>query len=244
MSVQIEPEQFLTFQRPLTRTVEETLTIRNPYSGPIAFKVKTTAPKQYCVRPNSGIVDPESTREVLVMLQPFKVEPEQDYRCKDKFLVQTVLIPTDKQLLPVNELWSQMETGSPASIKQHKLRCAFLPVNDEKTPELVSDVPVNGASATLEPHTTIRSPPSLAAAAVPSTGAASQVDYNTAQNEMLQMKEKLKEYEREMANIQKMKSESSTSDQIVQTQQGYPIQVLVMVAIAVFAMSYAIFGTK
>ena len=58
------------------------------------------------------------------------------------------------------------------------------------------------------------------------------------------MKEKLKEYEREMENIRKMKAESSTSDQIVQTQQGYPIQVLVMVAIAVFAMSYAIFGTK
>ena len=61
---------FLLFKKktilgPLTRTVEETLTIRNPYSTPIAFKVKTTAPKQYCVRPNSGIVDPESTREVL-----------------------------------------------------------------------------------------------------------------------------------------------------------------------------------
>ena len=40
------------------------------------------------------------------MLQPFKVEPEQDYRCKDKFLIQTVMIPTDKQLLPVNELVS------------------------------------------------------------------------------------------------------------------------------------------
>ena len=37
-----------------------TLTLRNPSNDKVGFKVKTTAPKQYCVRPNSGVVDPHS----------------------------------------------------------------------------------------------------------------------------------------------------------------------------------------
>jgi hypothetical protein len=46
MSVEIEPFE-LSFQRPFTVEVAQTLTIKNPNSTPIAFKVKTTAPKQY-----------------------------------------------------------------------------------------------------------------------------------------------------------------------------------------------------
>jgi len=49
---------------PLTDAIKETLIIRNPTQLPIAFKVKTTAPKQYCVRPNSGRVEPGQELEV------------------------------------------------------------------------------------------------------------------------------------------------------------------------------------
>ncbi|KAI9488844.1 PapD-like protein [Zychaea mexicana] len=240
MSVQIEPEQFLTFQRPLTRVVEEKLAIRNPNSGPVAFKVKTTAPKQYCVRPNSGIINPNATREVQVMLQPFKTEPEPDYRCKDKFLVQTVLVSADKELLPINDLWTQVEAGKMGAIKQHKLRCAFLPVNAEvaHTEPVVADLS-NGTHRALSAAPEVRDRQQQS---VPEAVAPLQNDYSSTQNEMRQMKEKLLEYEREMLNIRQMKEPAVT--EVIQAPQGYPIQVLVMVAIAVFAMSYAIFATK
>jgi hypothetical protein len=45
MSVEIEPLE-LSFRRPFTVEVSQTLTIKNPNSSPVAFKVKTTAPKQ------------------------------------------------------------------------------------------------------------------------------------------------------------------------------------------------------
>jgi hypothetical protein len=48
----------------LTRVVKQTIKIENPNSKPIAFKVKTTAPKLYCVRPNSDIIPPNETAEV------------------------------------------------------------------------------------------------------------------------------------------------------------------------------------
>jgi hypothetical protein len=39
---------------PLTDITQEILLVKNPHPGPVIFKVKTTAPKQYCVRPNAG----------------------------------------------------------------------------------------------------------------------------------------------------------------------------------------------
>jgi hypothetical protein len=44
-TVEVLPVE-LGFARPFTREVAETLRLRNPGSEPIAFKVKTTAPKQ------------------------------------------------------------------------------------------------------------------------------------------------------------------------------------------------------
>ncbi|KAG0334097.1 phosphatidylinositol-binding protein scs2 [Podila humilis] len=64
MSIELEPSSQLAFRRPLTESIKETLIIRNPTQLPIAFKVKTTAPKQYCVRPNSGLVGPGQELEV------------------------------------------------------------------------------------------------------------------------------------------------------------------------------------
>ncbi len=48
------------FLGPFSGVVTTTLTLRNPSNEKVGFKVKTTAPKQYCVRPNSGVVDPHA----------------------------------------------------------------------------------------------------------------------------------------------------------------------------------------
>lgn len=49
---------------PLTQLVKRSLSVSNPNNQPVAFKVKTTAPKQYCVRPNSGRIEPGEKVEV------------------------------------------------------------------------------------------------------------------------------------------------------------------------------------
>ena len=38
----------------------------------VCFKIKTTAPKRYCVKPNSGVVDPKDEVQIAVSLQPFE----------------------------------------------------------------------------------------------------------------------------------------------------------------------------
>lgn len=46
---------------PFTDVVTTNLKLKNPSDKRVCFKVKTTAPRRYCVRPNSGIIDPGAT---------------------------------------------------------------------------------------------------------------------------------------------------------------------------------------
>lgn len=47
-----------------TRTPKEVLTLRNPSNDKVAFKVKTTAPKLYCVSPKAGVVSAYESLDV------------------------------------------------------------------------------------------------------------------------------------------------------------------------------------
>merc|ERR1712225_185821 len=96
MSVEIEPTE-LAFARPFTTEVSQSLKIRNSNRTPVAFKVKTTAPKQYCVRPNSGRIEPGKEVEVTVLLQAMKQDPPLDIKCARE---------EDPGCLPRSRKWS------------------------------------------------------------------------------------------------------------------------------------------
>ncbi|XP_070328568.1 vesicle-associated membrane protein-associated protein B/C isoform X2 [Odocoileus virginianus] len=53
----LEPQHELKFRGPFTDVVTTNLKLGNPTDRNVCFKVKTTAPRRYCVRPNSGIID-------------------------------------------------------------------------------------------------------------------------------------------------------------------------------------------
>lgn len=64
--LQLTPASELAFKFELKRNIPVTLSLHNPTAGRVAFKVKTTSPKKYCVRPSSGVVEPGATKEVQV----------------------------------------------------------------------------------------------------------------------------------------------------------------------------------
>ncbi|KMZ74900.1 putative Vesicle-associated membrane protein [Zostera marina] len=64
--------------------------LSNITSHNVAYKVKTTAPRKYCVRPKREIILPGSTCDVTVLMQASK-QIISDYNCKDKFLIQCVV---------------------------------------------------------------------------------------------------------------------------------------------------------
>lgn len=93
----IDPPNEITFKGPFTDVVVSHLKLTNPSDKSVCFKVKTTAPKQYCVRPNSGVIPPNETVMVSIMLQPF--EYNADERNKHKFMVQTAFMPDGEHSL-------------------------------------------------------------------------------------------------------------------------------------------------
>ncbi|KAF2847978.1 MSP domain-containing protein [Plenodomus tracheiphilus IPT5] len=129
MSVELDPVE-LGFKRPFQHEVSQTLRLKNPHSDPVAFKVKTTAPKQYCVRPNSGRIEPGEDVEVQILLQAMKEDPAPDAKCRDKFLVQSVLVTADKEFTNVGSLWAHIEQTAKSSIQEKKIRVLFLPADD------------------------------------------------------------------------------------------------------------------
>ncbi|PKI41569.1 hypothetical protein CRG98_038080 [Punica granatum] len=84
----IEPLE-LKFPFELKKQISCSLQLSNKTDNYVAFKVKTTNPKKYCVRPNTGVVLPRSTCDVIVTMQAQKEAPL-DMQCKDKFLLQSV----------------------------------------------------------------------------------------------------------------------------------------------------------
>ncbi|XP_018478459.1 vesicle-associated protein 2-1-like isoform X2 [Raphanus sativus] len=73
------------------------LKVANKTDNYVAFKVKTTSPKKYFVRPNTGVIQPWDS--CIIRAQR---EYPPDMQCKDKFLLQSTLVPphTDVDDLP------------------------------------------------------------------------------------------------------------------------------------------------
>lgn len=128
----IEPANELVFKGPFTDVVTCHLSLRNPTDRRLCFKVKTTAPKQYCVRPNSGFINPGETSSVAVMLQPFDSSTNASSdaeRAKHKFMVQSVYAPPGD--VSLDTIW---KTVAQSELMDSKLRVVFEPPSVADSP--------------------------------------------------------------------------------------------------------------
>jgi len=137
--LQLEPPHELRFKGPFNEVVPSKLELTNPTDKIISFKVKTTAPRRYCVRPNSGVVKPFSKVPVMLMLQPFEYNPYE--KNKHKFMVQALYTPDGDT--SVDELFKQAKSDQ---LMETKLRCVFdMPA--EELAAATADAPASLAAA-------------------------------------------------------------------------------------------------
>lgn len=116
----------LKFPFELKKQSSCSMQLTNKTDKHVAFKVKTTNPRKYCVRPNAGIVLPRSTCNVTVTMQAQKEMPL-DMQCKDKFLLQSVSAPdgaTSKDITP--EMFNKEEGKV---VEEFKLRVVYIPAH-------------------------------------------------------------------------------------------------------------------
>ncbi|KAK8487297.1 hypothetical protein V6N11_012800 [Hibiscus sabdariffa] len=122
--ISIYPSE-LKFPFELRRQSSCSMQLTNKTEKYVAFKVKTTNPKKYCVRPNSGVVLPGSSCNVTVTMQAQKEAPPEP--CRDKFLIQSVIAPdgsTNKDITPET---FHKEDGR--VVKEFKMRVIYIPAN-------------------------------------------------------------------------------------------------------------------
>jgi vesicle-associated membrane protein-associated protein A len=137
----LTPPHELKFRGPFTEVVSSELKLKNPSNKRVLFKVKTTAPKRYCVRPNSGLIEPESSVTVSVMLQPFDFD--QNEKNKHKFMVQTMFAP-DGIIDNQDQLWKD---ATPEMLMDSKLKCVFEPAASDMSQVKVQNISQLSASA-------------------------------------------------------------------------------------------------
>ncbi|KAG0669701.1 phosphatidylinositol-binding protein scs2 [Maudiozyma exigua] len=150
-TVKIAPDT-LEFKTPLVAESTDYIEITNESDEAVAFKVKTTAPKLYCVRPTAGKIDAGESTKIEIIFLGLAEEPEKDSKCKDKFLVLTLPAPYDLDGKSVSELWTSLEAEFKKSMISKKIKVAYVegPAEPQEKQQVQEDEPIL-ATSTQQP---------------------------------------------------------------------------------------------
>jgi len=117
--LKIDPPVELTFTGPFDDAVSSTITLTNPSELKVCYKIKTTAPKIYCVKPKSGVIDPKEEVNITVTLQPYDFDPREKNR--HKFMVLSMYAPSGE--FDQESLWKKPDS---TKLMDSKLNCTFV----------------------------------------------------------------------------------------------------------------------
>nr|GMC87291.1 vesicle-associated protein 1-2-like [Ipomoea batatas] len=126
----IEPLD-LKFPFELKKQISCSIQLSNKTENHVAFKVKTTNPKKYCVRPNTGVVLPRSTCDIIVTMQAQKEMPA-DMQCRDKFLLQSVAAGPGTTIKDITSEMFNKEAGK--LVEECKLKVVYVPPPQPPSP--------------------------------------------------------------------------------------------------------------
>ncbi|KAM7476304.1 hypothetical protein LguiB_023547 [Lonicera macranthoides] len=150
----IQPEE-LQFPFELKKQISCSMQLTNKTNNYVAFKVKTTNPKKYCVRPNTGIVLPHSTCDVVVTMQAQKEAPP-DMQCKDKFLLQSAVASPGATTKDITTEMFNKESGN--QVEECKLKVTYVPPPQPPSPVREGSEEGSSPRASVSENGTVNTP--------------------------------------------------------------------------------------
>lgn len=140
--LQINPQNNIAFVKSGNELVGH-VEIVNIQLEPVTYKIKTTAPEKFRVRPSTGVLSPKASVTINVVLQQGQQAITLN---REKFLVMCMAFGSDmsSSTHDLAELWKNTSPNS-ASVEQHRLKCS-LPVNLNDN-SLRNGVPLYGGGA-------------------------------------------------------------------------------------------------
>ncbi|GAB4835893.1 hypothetical protein Ancab_000812 [Ancistrocladus abbreviatus] len=143
--LEIQPRE-LKFIFELQKQNNCTVRLINKTDQHVAYKVKTTSPKKYCVKPNIGVIQPKEACDFVVIMQAQQAAPP-DMICKDKFLIQSTIVPAGTMEGDVTSDMFAKEDGK--HVEERKLKVIF--VSPPQSPVLS---PINGTMKQMSANET------------------------------------------------------------------------------------------
>eukprot|EP00474_Spongospora_subterranea_P009604 CRZ10062.1 hypothetical protein [Spongospora subterranea] len=129
--LEVTPSE-LRIQCLLNVEVSYSFVLKNITKQIVAFKVKTTAPRRYMVRPAQGSIPPAESATITVVLVKITSYPDQTNprNLRDKFLVQSLVLPCELSTEEQNHLWTDKEKKHDPrghrAYYEHKLKCRLV----------------------------------------------------------------------------------------------------------------------
>lgn len=142
--VKFVPENEIPFQGPFDKPTMSTLKMISYDKRLVAFKIKTTAPKYYCVVPTHGYIASNS-EAIIYITYKGNEEDIKNAKIKHKFLVQTTYGPVDDTSILPDRYWKEL--NKEAKIFECKFQCLF----DKKLPGLGAQTPGEKSPLKLRP---------------------------------------------------------------------------------------------
>lgn len=123
--LRIVPQNSIAFTKSGTELVGN-VEIYNIDARPVTYKIKTTAPEKFRVRPSTGVLSPGANITINVVLLQSQ---QMNTLNREKFLVMCMSLGNDMSTAShdLAELWKNTSANS-ASVEQHRLKCS-LPIN-------------------------------------------------------------------------------------------------------------------
>ncbi|CDO66863.1 vesicle-associated membrane protein, putative [Plasmodium reichenowi] len=123
--LRVTPEKNIEFPLVHFQAVTQVVKLENVSDKKVAFKIKTTAPNNYLVRPSFGLISVRETIEIQIILQPLS---DKDNISNDKFQVQCLNV--DDNTTVDKQFWITVNKNE---IQDHKL---IVVLNDENNSKL------------------------------------------------------------------------------------------------------------
>ncbi|OWA53053.1 hypothetical protein BV898_17488 [Hypsibius exemplaris] len=121
----IQPGDQLVFvNKGSDRETSDIITLTNTSNAFVAFKVKTTAPEKFRVKPSFGCIEPAGQRTVEITVNSGFLTTAQ----RDKFLIMSrALEEAPQSQNELIEYWQKAATddSEEESVEQHRLRCCI-----------------------------------------------------------------------------------------------------------------------
>lgn len=114
----LQPSEFVIFEKKNVDTMAKVV-IKSISKIPVSFKVQTTSPEKFRVRPRCGVLAANESVDVGIWL---KQEHELSTEDKDKFLIMGMPTGSDCSNADVADLWRCKPANSP-DVEHHRLVC-------------------------------------------------------------------------------------------------------------------------